>query len=408
MVKTDVIIIGGGAAGYFAANQLMEQKPSLHVILLEKTNKTLSKVKVSGGGRCNVTNQEENPRFLAQHYPRGEKTLKNTFKTFGSKEVKEWFNKKGAELKTEPDGRVFPSSNSSQTILDILRKVENHKNFQLFTQTSATSYQQKDNKWIVSSEEETFEASYVLITTGGVTQKSLQPLTDLGINIVPPTPSLFTFNLDLDNSTLKNLQGVATQQATLKILGSKLAAQGPLLFTHWGVSGPVVLRLSSWGARVLAEKRYQFAIHINFANISYEEVKTELLQAQIDNGNKLVKNTPLYTLPKKLWLFILHRASIEESDAWSNLSQKKLNKLNNELSQGEYSVKGKSTFKEEFVTAGGVDLAEIDKNYQHKTLHNLYFAGEILDVDAITGGFNFQAAWSTAYMAARSITSSGN
>lgn len=401
----DVVIVGGGAAGFFCANILMENNPDLSCLILEKSSKVLSKVKVSGGGRCNVTNQEDQPKKLSLNYPRGEKFLLPLFKRFGSRETKTWFENNDVLLKTESDGRVFPESNISQTIVDLLYKVTDLPNCSLQTSTPVTEISQDNQQWVVSTDNERFIANHLVMATGGMNKAIHKLMTKLAVKTITTAPSLFTFKLNIEESILKEMQGVAIQETQTKIVGSKYTAQGPLLFTHWGLSGPAILKLSSWGAKILAEKNYKFTLHINFTNLTFEETKNEIEIIKIANTKKLVKNVIPFDLPKRAWHFILNKASIDLDTLFIDISGKKLNKLTTELSQCELHVDGKSTFKEEFVTAGGIDLNDITRSQcEHKTLNNLYFTGELLDIDAITGGFNFQAAWTTAYTVAKTIT----
>ena len=403
--KYDVLIVGGGASGFFCANILMDLNPNLKCLIIEKTSKTLSKVRVSGGGRCNVTNQETHPKKLSFNYPRGEKFLLNLFKKFGSKEVQQWFESKGVSLKTEPDGRVFPLSNNSQTIIDILHSVLDNENCTLKTSFSVDQISQNETNWEISSPAETLTGTHLVLATGGINKKTSGLLKLLRIKIISPAPSLFTFKLPIKEELLKEMQGVAIQEVQTKILGSKITSTGPLLFTHWGLSGPAILKLSAWGAKILAEKNYEFSIHINFVNKSFDETKLTIEGIRAKESKKLIKNITPFNLPKRAWLFILHKAEINENDLLEDISGKKLNKLVTELSQSEFEVSGKSTFKDEFVTAGGIDLDEIKRSQcEHATLTNLYFTGELMDIDAITGGFNFQGCWTTAYTVAKAIT----
>ncbi len=407
--KYDIIIVGGGASGFFCANQLMDLNPDLNCLIIEKTSTILTKVRVSGGGRCNVTNQETHPKKLSQYYPRGEKFLLPLFKKFGSKEAQQWFEDKGIPLKTEADGRVFPLSNTSETIVELLSKVTQRANCSLKTSFTVNKIEQTEDGWAVSSEEETMNCKHLVLATGGINKKMSGITKLLRIKTLSPAPSLFTFKLPLPERTLKEMQGVAIQNVKTKILGSKITSSGPLLFTHWGLSGPAILKLSAWGAKLLAEKDYKFTIHINFVNRSFEETKAELEVIKTESAQKLIKNIAPFDLPKRAWLFILKKAQIEETDPLQAISGKKMNKLITELSQSEFEVIGKSTFKEEFVTAGGVDLTEIARNQcQHQTLKNLYFTGELLDIDAITGGFNFQGCWTTAHFVAKAICDSSD
>ncbi len=402
MVETDVLIIGGGASGYFTANQILEQS-GLEVIILEKTNKILSKVKVSGGGRCNVTNQEQNPKKLSKAYPRGEKTLNQAYKNFGSKETWEWFNSKGANLKIEKDGRVFPTSNNSDTIINILTKIHQNNKFQLLTSETPTSVVREEGNWQVKTRENEFSCKHLVFASGSISKSSFNFFSDLGINIIPPLPSLFTFNLNINKDDLSHLQGVS-HDCLLKIAGEKLQSEGPLLFTHWGLSGPAVLKISAFGARVLAQRNYNFQLLINFSKLKYNDAEESLLEIKKQNLKKLIKNTPVFNLPNRLWLFLLRRSNLSEKDTWNDVNGKKWNKVLNELTQSEFQVTGKSTFKEEFVTAGGVSLQQVNKKTFELLNHkSLYIVGELLDIDAVTGGYNFQSCWTTGYLAAKSI-----
>jgi len=400
----DVIIVGGGASGFFCANILMDNNPDLKCLIVEKTSSTMTKVRVSGGGRCNVTNKETHPKKLSAHYPRGEKFLLNLFKTFGSKEVIEWFENKGVPLKTESDGRIFPLSNTSETIINILSAVLNKPNCNLKTSYTINKITQNNDSWEVSSDTDSSIGKHLVLSTGGINKRISGITKLLKIKTVTASPSLFTFKLPLKEAILKEMQGVAIQNVQAKIVGTKISSNGPLLFTHWGLSGPAILKLSAWGAQILAEKDYQFNIHINFINRSFDEAKQDLDRIRSAEAKKLIKNIAPFDLPKRAWLFILEKANINPNELLENISGKKLNKLVTELSQSEFEVTGKSTFKDEFVTAGGIDLNEITKKQcEHKTLKNLYFTGELLNIDAITGGFNFQGCWTTAYAVAKAI-----
>ena len=286
----DVIIVGGGASGFFCANILMENNPDIKCLIIEKTSTTLSKVRVSGGGRCNVTNKETHPKTLSTHYPRGDKFLLNLFKTFGSKEVIEWFENKGVPLKTEPDGRMFPLSNTSETIINILSDVLNKPNCAIKKSFSVNKITQHNNSWEVSSDTESATAKHLVLSTGGINKRISGITKLLKIKTVPASPSLFTFKLPLKEAILKEMQGVAIQNVEAKIVGEKISASGPLLFTHWGLSGPAILKISAWGAQILAEKDYQFKIHINFINRSFDDAKQDLEKIRPVEAKKLIKN----------------------------------------------------------------------------------------------------------------------
>lgn len=389
----NVAIIGGGAAGYFCANILSEES-KIEITLFEKQKRVLEKVKVSGGGRCNVTNSETNISRLTKNYPRGEKFLKKAFNTFSTQDTQTWFDAKGVGLKTEPDGRVFPVSDSSQSIIDALRKVENQSNVTLATQQNVETLEQKDDKWLVNDT----EYDKVVVASGS-NPKMWKILEGLGVKTVPPVPSLFTFKIK--DPRLDGLMGLSVPLVEAKIIGDKQKIEGAFLITHWGVSGPVILKLSAWKARWFHELNYDFEVMLDYApSLSEDELRKEIK----DQGNKKVFTNALFGLPKRLWASFVGSAEIEESKTYAELSKKQLNKLTTELKQGVYPVKGKTTFKEEFVTAGGVELSEVNKKtLEHQHLKGLHFAGEVLDIDAITGGFNFQAAWTTAYLSAEGV-----
>ena len=396
-----VIVIGGGAAGFFAAINIAEKHPSYEVVILEKTNKLLQKVKVSGGGRCNVTNARHIPSELVPFYPRGNKKLHPVFKTFSSDSMVEWLTKKGVQTKTEEDLRMFPSSNSSQTIIDCFLGTAQRLGIEVKTGEGLTGLEKKDNKWILLTKDNTYEADKVVMATGS-SPASWKVLAQLGHKVTEIVPSLFTFNIIDDR--IRYLQGISFTNAYVRIVGSKLIDEGPLLITHWGMSGPAILKLSSWGAYELQEKNYQFEILVNFAGLSNEEVKSHLLNYKEAHPKQKILTHPLFGLSRRFWETICKYCSISENQSFGELAKKQINKLVEELTQGRYSVNGKSTFKEEFVTAGGVDLAEIDlKTFESKRFPGLYLAGEVLDIDALTGGFNFQACWSAGWIISESI-----
>lgn len=403
-IKKRIVIIGGGAAGFFTANVLGQalNKEEVEIIILEKTNKILSKVKVSGGGRCNVTNACVLPKKLAKNYPRGEKELQKLFFTFNPSHTIEWFQKRGVELKTEADNRMFPVSNSSQTIMDCFLNGASKYGVKLQKGVSIQTISKENDSWKISTETEEIIADFLVITAGS-SESIWKLLKNLGHHIIPSIPSLFTFKL-IDEK-LKSLAGVSLPEVQVKIVGTKLAEQGAFLITHWGISGPAVLRLSAWGAISLHEKNYEFKVHINFCQpITFEQAHIELQTYKVENPKKTIVNYPLFKISQRLWFFLCERALIDDKLRWIDLSKKQFNKLLTELTQGEYEAKGKTTFKEEFVTCGGVDLQEIMLNkMESKTHSNLHFAGEILNIDAITGGYNFQAAWTTSWVLSQAI-----
>jgi predicted Rossmann fold flavoprotein len=396
----DVIIVGGGAAGFFAAINIAEQYPDVTVAILEKSKEVLSKVKVSGGGRCNVTHAEFIPQELVKNYPRGEKELLGPFHSFMTGDTMEWFEKKGVPLKIEEDGRIFPESNSSQTIIDCFLYEAKKLGVEVFKQQVVTNFN-KDEYWQVNTKTDLYSCEKLIIATGS-SAKIWTELNKLGHNIVQPVPSLFTFNIN--DSRIKEIPGVVAQNVTVKVLGANLETNGPLLITHWGMSAPAILKLSAFGAVELAEKQYNFQIEINFINQDYDDTLSTLKQIKIDLAKKVVVNYAMFDLPKRLWNQLVLAAKISAEARWADINKYQLEQLSNQLTKAIFNVKGKSTFKEEFVTAGGIDLKEVNfKNYQSKLFENLYFAGEVINVDAITGGFNFQNAWTGAYILSKNL-----
>ena len=399
-----IIIIGGGAAGFFAAITAAEAHPKADIIILERGQDVLQKVKISGGGRCNVTHACFMPRELAKNYPRGERELMSPFSKFAAGDTIEWFEKRGVDLKIEEDGRMFPVSDDSQTIVDCLMNTATRRGVKILR-----GYRVDDlaldalGKWQISTPERRFQADKVMLATGSSTAVwSL--LERLGHTIVKPVPSLFTFNIK--DERLKDLLGISVPNAVVSVENEKLSETGPLLITHWGVSGPAILRLSAWGARVLNKRNYHFTIKINWTNnYTFKDVEDTLNDCKSNlYPKKYVSNTPQYELPNRLWQRLIAASEISETMRWADLSKRHIQNLANQITQGIYEVRGKSTFKEEFVTAGGVRLDEVNfKTFESKLLPNLYFAGEVLDIDAITGGFNFQAAWSGAWTAGNAM-----
>lgn len=397
----DVIIVGGGAAGFFAAIQIARKDPSLHLIILEKGKDVLSKVRISGGGRCNVTHAEFIPNELAKNYPRGERELRGPFHTFCSGDTVDFFEKRGVPLKIEEDGRMFPESDSSETIIECFRDECERLGVEVLTNHGVKQVLRSENYWELDTSGGTYRSRKLLLATGS-SPKIWRMLSNMGIAIVDPVPSLFTFNIR--DHRIKGLQGLSTY-AEVEIPDAGLQAEGPLLITHWGLSGPAVLRLSAWGARILNELGYNFRLQVNWLQPENRDSCLELLREQVqENPARLVYRSRAIDLPKRLWQSLVLASGIEKDQNWANLSRKQLNALSTELTACELQVTGKSTFKEEFVTAGGVDLKEVNfKTYESKKYPGLYFAGEVLNIDAITGGFNFQNAWTGAYIAASAI-----
>jgi len=404
--KYDVIIAGGGAAGFFTAINIAEANPKLKIAILERGKETLAKVRVSGGGRCNVTHACFVPNDLVKFYPRGEKELRGPFNRFGAGDTIEWFEKRGVELKTEDDGRMFPVTDSSQTIIDCFNTAVKNAAIQVLTGESIQSLYKGEHAWKIETQNGTFIADKLVMATGS-NPKMWNMLAELGHTIVPPVPSLFTFNIK--DPRIKDLMGVSAL-ATVKVKNSKLEASGPLLITHWGMSGPGILRLSAWGALELFAKSYQFVIQVNWLNdVDLDECDVILKEIKQEHAKKTVSKKSPFDFPNRLWESLVTAANINAETKWADLTRNELQALAAQLVAGEYNVNGKSTFKDEFVTAGGVDLKEVNfKTMESKRVENLYFAGEVINVDAITGGFNFQNAWTGGFIAAESIVSTAN
>ena len=401
----DIIIVGGGAAGFFTAINIVEKNPKLKVAILERGNEVLQKVRISGGGRCNVTHACFEPNELVKFYPRGEKELRGPFHQFCSGDTIEWFEKHGVELKIEADGRMFPVSNSSQTIIDCFLEATRKLGIEVLTGQSVQSIFNPEisgeNLWKIETQNENYLTEKLILATGS-NPKIWEMLQTFGHAVISPVPSLFTFNIK--DSRIKELPGVASQ-VTVKVKDTKLTSTGPLLITHWGMSGPAILKLSAWGARILHDKNYQFTIFVNWLNdADQEEVEKKLKDLKQEHAKKAVSKKSPFELTNRLWESLVLASSIEAETKWADLSKIQLQNLVNQLTNATFQVNGKSTFKEEFVTAGGIDLKEINFKTMESKLHkNLYFAGEIVNIDAITGGFNFQNAWTSGFIVANSI-----
>ena len=404
MIQKDVVIIGGGAAGFFAAINISEQKPNLKVTLLERGKEGLAKVKVSGGGRCNVTHAEFIPQDLIKNYPRGEKELLGPFHQFMTGDTIEWFANRGVELKIEEDGRMFPVSNSSQTIIGcFLNEADNYGVEVLYNHAVKNIERTKDAFKIETSQGE-FLAEKILVATGS-NPKIWNLLERLGHSIAQPVPSLFTFNIK--DERINDIPGVVAKNVEVKVLGTNLWSEGPLLITHWGLSAPSILKLSAFGALELAERNYKFEIEINFIKMTFEDCLDTLKALKQDLAKKTVFKSTQFDIPKRLWHKLVLASNMTMETRWADLNKLQLETLASQLTQAVFQVDGKSTFKEEFVTAGGVNLKEINfKTFESRIVKHLYFAGEVLNIDAVTGGFNFQNAWTGAYIAAKSILNS--
>ncbi|AUP80199.1 BaiN/RdsA family NAD(P)/FAD-dependent oxidoreductase [Flavivirga eckloniae] len=401
MKEYDVIIVGGGAAGFFAAINIAEFNPGLKVAILERAKEGLQKVKISGGGRCNVTHAEFIPSELVQNYPRGEKELLGPFHQFMTGDTMEWFDKRGVELKIEDDGRIFPVSNSSQTIIDCFLNEAKKNGVEILYNHVVKSIQKHNELWELETAQGTFTSQKILIATGS-SPKVWSLVESLGHTIVQPVPSLFTF--DIKDPRIKDIPGVVAQNVAVKVVGSQLESEGPLLITHVGMSAPAILKLSAFGALELAKRDYKFQIEIDFIRQTFEDCLDTLKTFKQDLAKKTVFKFAQYDLPKRLWQQLVLASNIATTTTWADTNKQQLEALASQLTQAVFNVTGKSTFKEEFVTAGGINLKEVNfKTFESKLHNNLYFAGEILNIDAITGGFNFQNAWTGAYIVAKSI-----
>jgi len=392
-----VAVIGGGAAGFFAAINVKLQRSDLEVFILEQSQKTLQKVRVSGGGRCNVTNARSKAGDLVNFYPRGGKKLYKLFKAFSTEDMRKWLASHGVNTREEPDHRVFPVSNQSQQIIDCFERLCRKYEIRVLKGEKVTSMEQTENAWIIHSSHTHYEVDSVVVATGSG-QAFWKILKQKGLKINAPVPSLFTFHID--DGRLKGLQGLSFPNAKMKVTGTKLNASGPLLITHWGLSGPATLKLSAWGARALAECKYTFDVIINYVGYRFDDFKALLRQMIHSHPQKKVVNMIPADLPRRFWERIIQYTQVAHK-SYGELGKTDVNRLCEELTQGRYHVHGKSPFKEEFVTCGGVDLSEVDLNtMESKNLPGLYFSGEVLDIDGLTGGFNFQACWSASWVIA--------
>ena len=379
-------IVGGGAAGFFAAINLKEMCPDMQVTIFEKSKKVLAKVEVSGGGRCNCTNSFEAVTDLSQVYPRGHRLLKRLFKTFDYRDAYEWFEAHGVRLTTQDDNCVFPMSQDSHTIINMFLAEAKRHGIEIRTQCK------------IESLDELKDYDFKVITTGGGTASMA------GVPTIEAVPSLFTFSIE--DEALRALMGTVVEDATASIPGTKFKSCGPLLITHWGMSGPAILKLSSHAARELHEHNYQMPLAVNWTSLKEPEIQQELHEIIIRHPQKQIATIRPFGLPSRLWDYLVAKTLGERAqNRWQNLNQKELNRLTNALCNDQYQIAGRAAFKDEFVTCGGIDLSGINPNtLEAKTLPQFYFAGEVLDIDGITGGFNFQAAWTTAYVVSMAIT----
>lgn len=394
-----VVVIGGGAAGYFSAINIADKAANVKVVILEKTTKTLSKVKVSGGGRCNVTHACFVPKELSKYYPRGERELLGPFHTFMTGDTIAWFSERGVELKMEDDGRMFPVSNSSQTIIDCFQKEVKRLGIEVQLSAEVQKIQKVDEAFRLMTNHGKLQADYVVLAVGGNSKlKHYQWISELGHTIVNPIPSLFTFNLKKHASN--QLMGLALN-ATVKIVGTKHEEYGPVLFTHWGMSGPGILKLSAKAAQLLFNQSYQFNYEVEWMP-NAEELVADLRRSK---ASAQLANTKIESFPNRFWMYLLTKGNIDSKKRWADLNKLEIEKLIQLLSKDDYTANGKTTFKEEFVTCGGVELKEVHiKTMESKLVENLFFSGEVLNIDGFTGGFNFQAAWTGGFLVADAIS----
>lgn len=394
-----IIIIGGGAAGFFCAANLDATK--YKITILEQNSDVLQKVKISGGGRCNVTHACFDPRELVQFYPRGNKELLSVFTRFQPGDTMEWFENRKVPLKIEGDNRVFPESNSSQTIINAMLEEIRNKNVEVKTKCSVKQIEKQEGKYLIQTSLGDFEADYIIYSTGS-SPKSLKIIESLGHNIIDLVPSLFTFNIK--DNLLKDLAGTSFEMAETSIPKLKTEESGPLLITHWGLSGPAILKISAWEAVNLAKMKYNFEVEVNFISKSLDSAEEIFQQFKQSNPKKTIGQSKIFDITNRFWQRILEVSNIDLNKQVANISKKEMDRIIENLCKKKFQVTGKSTFKDEFVTAGGVDLKEINfKNMSSKILPNFYIAGEVLNIDAVTGGFNFQACWSEAWLIAQDL-----
>lgn len=402
----DLIVVGGGAAGFFGAINTASLNADLKILILEKSNRLLTKVRVSGGGRCNVTHHCFEPSPLSRHYPRGQKQLKKMFREYQATDVVDWFQTRGVKLKTEADGRMFPVSDSSETIIDCFLSEASRLKIRIEKQAEVVDVEsQPDGHYLIKTlTQKEYVTKKILITTGGSPKlSSYEWVAKMGHQIISPVPSLFTFN-DRDKR-LKDLMGVSVSKGKIQIAGTNFKEAGPILITHWGLSGPAVIKLSAWAAAYLHEHHYTFIALVNWiGDVSEEELKSTLSNQIQAHPKKTIIKDSQFGLPTRLWVRLCELAEIGETKIWSELSKKSINKLMENLIRCPFQIQGKTTFKEEFVTCGGVSLEDVNLDtMESKRKSGIYFAGEVLNIDGETGGFNFQSAWTTSYIAASAI-----
>lgn len=398
-------VIGGGASGFMAALTAAENHPNDKVIIFEKSREVLSKVRVSGGGRCNVTHQPSSPTSFAKNYPRGQSFLKKILTQFDATDTMRWFESRGVRLKTEPDGRVFPQTNSSQTIIQCLLEQADRLGVEIRTGVSVKNFEIIDNQFLLHLHNDApLKVDRLIVATGGSPKmQGFDWLTQHGHDVAPPVPSLFTFNTP--QNSLRTLAGISVNPVDIRIPKLKLLSNGPLLITHWGFSGPAVLKLSAWGARELAELNYRFQIRINWIpGKNFDSLQSWLHDLKVKHPKQQLSAHPQFGIPARLWRWMAENAGIDRNLKLIETPHKKLNKMATQLTDGLFEVEGKTTFKEEFVTCGGIELTNINPLTMESTkIKGLFFTGEVLNVDGITGGFNFQNAWTTGYIAGKNV-----
>jgi predicted Rossmann fold flavoprotein len=403
MASHHVVIVGGGAAGFFGAITCAEMNPAARVTLLEKGAHVLTKVRISGGGRCNVTHACFDPKLLIKNYPRGAQALLGPFHAFQPKDTMDWFEARGVALKTEADGRVFPSTDMSLSVINAFKDAAQRAGVEVRTRSTIVSVKShRSHRFTIRlTGGEVMECDRLLLATGSAPEGHALAAA-LGHTIVPPVPSLFTFTIP--DARLKGLAGVVVENVQVEILDTPIEESGAVLITHWGLSGPVILKLSAWGARVFHEKNYHVPIQINWSGVSHAEAARQLMDFKGVHAKKSVATHPLFRLPRRLWERLSEAAGLDPHHRWGEVSKIQMTRLTGVLTADGYTIRGKSTFKEEFVTCGGVCLDEVNfKTMESRRKPGLYFAGEILDVDGLTGGFNFQSAWTTAWLAGRAM-----
>lgn len=398
-------VIGGGASGFMAALTAAENHPNDKVIIFEKSREVLSKVRISGGGRCNVTHQPSSPTSFAKNYPRGQSFLKKILTQFDATDTMRWFESRGVRLKTEPDGRVFPQTNSSQTIIQCLLEQADRLGVEIRTGVSVKNFEIIDNQFLLHLHNDApLKVDRLIVATGGSPKmQGFDWLTQHGHDVAPPVPSLFTFNTP--QNSLRTLAGISVNPVEIRIPKLKLLSNGPLLITHWGFSGPAVLKLSAWGARELADLNYRFQIRINWIpGKNFDSLQSWLHDLKVKHPKQQLSAHPQFGIPARLWRWMAENAGIDRNLKLIETPHKKLNKMATQLTDGLFEVEGKTTFKEEFVTCGGIELTNINPLTMESTkIKGLFFTGEVLNVDGITGGFNFQNAWTTGYIAGKNV-----